>query len=693
MFAYEKYLIPKPQCITDGGGILQIAEGFALHCPNCDHPVWISATELLKQALPEGSFPVQLLMDESIAKEEGYRLSVASAGITITGADAAGVFYGAQTLSKLLTLADGVATLPLTCIEDWPQFKERGLFLEDRYGSEFLTLADYEEAIDYFAEKRLNSLTIGVYGCWGVQYDNAICEYFYLPSSKYPQLKTPMTVRYYRPETGDYVSREGLLPTMFEAPFFSDVIRYAAKKNIRVRPLINSYGHNTLIPRLIPEVSAKNEDGSPKHTGFCTSSEKTYEVLFDIYDEIIDRYLTPNGVDEFHIGLDEVKHTELCQCEKCRGLSGYERAMDHAIRLIRHLKEKGMRHVHMYYDTIFGFYRTSATSFLSLDGAPTTQEEVDAYVAKTARRFKDEGIYDVTVLDWWSYKADENMFYGRELNNCFRSVMMPMTGYYHWLCPLERNDNIRGGAKRALKHGFEGLCAYSSLEYCFDRPYTYLASVAWNTADMEDQNAFYDRYAHVLCPKDPQKTAQAMALLGSISIDDQFTNPIAQLGYYWTSYKRLRKPYPRCWFAEVKENIDSEPDMFLPFLADAKVKAAEAYRLLEEAPIENTQLKKTLLASAAHYQIHAECYEILYALLSGKRTDTIPALEQVIRRYDRLLLIAKDARREYTYYHYARDLSIQRALCVNAIEKLQADPSLTLPETERLGSDILTMLR
>lgn len=692
MYDYQKALLPPPQRVTDWGGRVCVP-GIAISAADCDHPVFVSALEMLGSSFPTGDYPVRLELNAALAHKEGYQITVDTDSACIMGADPAGAFYGAVTFQKLLHKEDGVLCLPLTKIEDWPDFPERGLFLEDRYGSEFMTLGDYKEAIDYFAAMKLNSLTVGIYGCWSVQYDNRVAEYLYLPFDKYPQLKSPMSIKYYRPESKDYVNQANVLPTMFESPFFGDIIRYAARKNIRVRPLFNSYGHNNLLPREIPEISAKDEDGKPLGMGFCTSSEKTYEVLFDIYDNIIDNYLAPNGVDEFHIGLDEVMRKELCQCEKCRSISGYQRAMDHAIRLIRHLKDKGMRHVHMYYDTIFGFYRTSAGSFLSLEGAPSTQEEVDAYVAKAAQRFRDEGIYDVTVLDWWNYFADEKMFYGRELNSSFRSVLMPMTGYYHWLSPLERNDNIRGGAKRAAKHGFEGLCAYSALEYCFDRPYNYLATVAWNKNAIADQQAFYQSYAYAICPQAPELTARALEILGALSEDDRQENPIGKLGYYWTSYKRINKPYPRCWFEELKANIDMDPGRFLPALVFAKNGGAEALALLEKAPIRDAQIKKALMASAQHYRIHGECYEILYDLLRGKRTDYETALTHVIGLYEALLQVAKDARREYTYYHYARDLSIQRELCVNALERLKTDPSLTLPDTERLGSPQLTMLR
>lgn len=67
-----------------------------------------------------------------------------------------------------------------------------------------------------------------------------------------------------------------------------------------------SLGHNTLIPREYPEVSSVDEKGSPIGYGFCLTNPQTLELMFKMYDEIIDRYLKPNGVDTFSIDLDEV---------------------------------------------------------------------------------------------------------------------------------------------------------------------------------------------------------------------------------------------------------------------------------------------------------------------------------------------------------------------------------------------------
>ena len=47
----------------------------------------------------------------------------------------------------------------------------RGHFMECRYGSDFMTLDDRKDAIDYFADMKINTLIIGLYGCWPRQYD------------------------------------------------------------------------------------------------------------------------------------------------------------------------------------------------------------------------------------------------------------------------------------------------------------------------------------------------------------------------------------------------------------------------------------------------------------------------------------------------------------------------------------------
>src|ERR1700677_1874280 len=60
-------------------------------------------------------------------KPEGYVIETAAEGLTVTGATAEGVFYGAQTVKQLI-VGDGVtAVLHTATIRDWPAMKYRGL--------------------------------------------------------------------------------------------------------------------------------------------------------------------------------------------------------------------------------------------------------------------------------------------------------------------------------------------------------------------------------------------------------------------------------------------------------------------------------------------------------------------------------------------------------------------------------------
>ncbi len=63
---------------------------------------------------------------------------------------------------------------------------------------------------------------------------------------------------------------------MVTEDFFGEVVAYGRERGVLVRPHFNTPGHNTLIPRLIPATSAKDEKGIPTGYGFCLTTPKTY---------------------------------------------------------------------------------------------------------------------------------------------------------------------------------------------------------------------------------------------------------------------------------------------------------------------------------------------------------------------------------------------------------------------------------
>ena len=82
--------------------------------------------------------------------------------------------------------------------------------------------------------------------------------------------------------------------------------------------------------------------------------------MFDIYDEIIDTHLIPNGIDSFEIGMDEIRdvmgvdsaniyetRSPFCKCAKCVDKPVDEIMIKFIIRLVKHLKDKGMKNVYI----------------------------------------------------------------------------------------------------------------------------------------------------------------------------------------------------------------------------------------------------------------------------------------------------------------------------------------------------------
>src|SRR5207237_1190733 len=104
-----------------------------------------------------GSAAIQLLLNKSsdtAIGKEGYKLSVTPQGVTIRANQAAGLFYGVQTLVQLMpkeiesdTLAKNVNwVVPCVEITDNPRFAWRGLMFD--VARHFFTKQDVKDFID-----------------------------------------------------------------------------------------------------------------------------------------------------------------------------------------------------------------------------------------------------------------------------------------------------------------------------------------------------------------------------------------------------------------------------------------------------------------------------------------------------------------------------------------------------------------
>ncbi|MGC9319916.1 MAG: BREX system Lon protease-like protein BrxL, partial [Armatimonadota bacterium] len=348
----------------------------------------------------------------------------------------------------------------------WEVPKMRNEHFTDHYGF----------VIDYLAERKLNNLGIGLYGCWCVQYDGEITEWINVPVPDHPELKREWTIRWYSPT--DCKERQiTYLPPIFEHDFFGDVVAYGQERGVEVIPYVNSLGHNTLIPRIIPEFAAKNESGEPQGYGYCLSNPDVVEFVTGWYEHIYETYLKPHGVHTFHIQLDEVG-TKFCRCPECSQRPMEEMFQDWAITLAKHLVSVGVENVVMYNDQF--------------------TRHMEAWDEAFVERLREEGLIDHVIIDWWWYsnesinpQADPMMGFG------VRSWVKPMTCYYNWSRWDPRKRNVDKMLQRAQADRAEGAASYSVFDEAWGLEFDALAEYAWNPRGAGPIHLFEEKWAQV----------------------------------------------------------------------------------------------------------------------------------------------------------------------------------------------------
>jgi len=491
------------------------------------------------------------------SRGHAFSLAAMKHSISIEALCGHGLVNGARLLAELAYREGRSIHMPEVTIYDYPDLAYRGIYVECRWGPDSMTLDEWKTAIDTLAGLRMNVLSIGLYNNWPIQYDGRISEWMLVPIKKYPKLKTPKLVNYYSPSKKQDIRLE-YVPRIYEEDLFGEIIKYGKSRGVLVRPHFNTPGHNTQIPRHYPETSAKSADGTPKKYGFCMSSPATFEVMFGILDEICDRYLLPNGIDWFHIGLDEVyplvgmnEDTPLkridpwCECPECSARTPEDRFVDYAVRLAKHLKEKGINNIGMWHDH---FAR----------GGKMNEQ--------LARRFEEEGLKDSVILHWWRYSD----FFDTTMPQLgLRRWVVPMTGYFYWINYQNHLDNCFLAVEKGVEEKAEGTEAYGVWHPSFHQHYALLAAKSWNSEAWPDVASFRREYARSMFGDRWREGLRAFKYFDDITAGPGMMNFLSKLFAYpylyanWKEDAYHRENYPRPLIEQMMDN----PLNILGFLA------------------------------------------------------------------------------------------------------------------------------
>ncbi|WP_299941716.1 beta-N-acetylhexosaminidase [uncultured Microbulbifer sp.] len=267
-----------------------------------------------------------LLLDGQPLGKEGYELSVNNNGVQIRANDAAGLFYGVQTLRQLLPVeifssnAQTIDwTLPFVDITDYPRFEWRGLHLD--VGRHFMPVEFIKNFINQLALHKMNKLH------WHLTEDQG----WRIEIKKYPKLTE---IGAWRDETmlghyNDRPKRPWWKKLMFWSPaegdhrydgqryggFYTqdqvrDIVAYAQKRHVVVVPEIELPGHAQAAVAAYPELASSDEKiGVKREWGIShhiyNPELETIEFLKNVFIEVMD--LFPS--EFIHVGGDEATKT------------------------------------------------------------------------------------------------------------------------------------------------------------------------------------------------------------------------------------------------------------------------------------------------------------------------------------------------------------------------------------------------
>jgi hexosaminidase len=235
--------------------------------------------------------------DDPRVGDHGYQLDVVAKNVVIRAKTGSGLFAGVQTLRQLLppkveakTKQAGPWTVPGASIVDFPRFAHRGAMLD--VARHFFTVDQVKRYIDQAAAFKINYFHLHLSDDQGWR----------IEIKSWPEL----TKIGGSTEVG---GRKGQF--WYTQAQYSDIVKYAADRNITIVPEIDMPGHTNAALASYAELNCDGKK-KPLYTGtdvgfssLCINKEVTYKFVEDVVREI--SALTPGPY--FHIGGDEALST------------------------------------------------------------------------------------------------------------------------------------------------------------------------------------------------------------------------------------------------------------------------------------------------------------------------------------------------------------------------------------------------
>jgi len=275
--------------------------------------------------------------------------------------------------------------------------------------------------------------------------------------------------------------------------------------------------------------------------------------------------------------------------------------IDHAIKLLCHLRDRGMENIYMYHDMLIEKEWNSIG------------DNTDAML----RALRENHLLDVVCIDWWSYSDYEEylMFRTTRPDLGIRRTVKPWNGYYHWSVLTNPLNNSYLLGKIAYEEGCEGMRSYSSWDESYDRNHMAQADYAWNFLGAGSVDDVRARYARLQFPKRYEEAKYAFDLIDLCSYVDhkpgwedlpasgRYHLLLGEMSYYPYSYIRRNQPYPRKFPGEAVTAVAEKPEKMneVKQISVLSKKAAEIFDSLSKDSEGNIKMAKRFRYEASNY--------------------------------------------------------------------------------------------
>jgi len=264
---------------------------------------------------------------------EGYVLTINKKVIVIAGSDEQGAFYGLQSLRQVIEQKNKLVYAPGLHVRDWPRMKFRAIRMYipgpenipffKRFLQDFMALYKYNKVILEVNCMRLDNHP-EVNAGW-IEFSRFM---------NYTRSSEMLGPRGETKNSGHQDAGDGYI---IEKDDVKRLVDFASQNFIEVIPEIPSLAHGYYLLTRHPELAEYQGDLWPDT--YCPSNPKSYELMFDVFDEYIE-VIKPQLI---HIGHDEWRGAPLNICKLCEGKDYAELYAQDVNKIHHYLTEKGIK--------------------------------------------------------------------------------------------------------------------------------------------------------------------------------------------------------------------------------------------------------------------------------------------------------------------------------------------------------------